>query len=179
VPSGNEEAHARIGCMSMSSSSVTWPVRFADWSPTSRDLRLILGAFLLGLLLFLIVVVAGRQHRDAPVIAPTMSLSDDAPLPTPLPAGAAGASGLEEPDEETSAERPRIVEAPRPVASPAPAPTAPVDSRASAIASVPAVPISSPPPRYPQRAMQRRETGMVRVEVQVGADGSPVDVREV
>ena len=37
-------------------------------------------------------------------------------------------------------------------------------------------PISSPAPRYPQRALRRRETGTVRVQVEVGPDGVPTDV---
>jgi protein TonB len=153
--------------------------RFAAWRPTTRGLLMILGAFVLGLLMFLIVT--GRQPGIAPPVAPTASRSgapEFAPLPAPMPADAAGASGLEEPDEEALAERPRIIETPRPAPRPvAPANVPPPDTRApsSAADAIP-VPISSPSPRYPTRAMQRRESGTVRVQVQVGADGSPLDV---
>jgi protein TonB len=36
------------------------------------------------------------------------------------------------------------------------------------------VPISSPAPRYPSVAMRRRETGTVRIRVDVSADGVPI-----
>ena len=139
---------------------------------------MILGAFVLGLVLFLIVT--GRQRGDAPSVAPTATRAgpEFAPLPAPMPADAAGASGLEEPDEAALAEQPRIVETPRPVPQPsAPANVPPSDTRApAAVADALAVPISSPSPRYPVRALQRRESGTVRVQVQVGVDGSPLEV---
>lgn len=144
-----------------------------------RGLLMIGGAVLLGLLLFLLVTA--RQRGESPAVAPTavVGTPEFPPLPAPMPSDAAPASGLEEPDAQALEEQPRLIETPRPAQRPTPAPaTATPDStRApSTGATTLAMPISSPPPRYPQRAVQRRETGTVRVQVQVGADGNPVDV---
>lgn len=152
--------------------------RFAAWRPTRRDLLAVLGAFVLGLVLFL--VATRGQRGAAPAVVPTAKAiqSEFEPLPAPMAADAAGASGMEQPDEDAfaEAEQPRLIETPRP--APQPAPTAPPPSmRAPGVADVAAVPISSPAPSYPRRAMQRRETGTVRVQVQVGLDGRPSDVR--
>lgn len=149
---------------------------FAAWRPTARGLLMILGAFLLGLVLFFLAT--SGQRGEAPVVAPTAKRSgpDFAPLPAPMAADATGASGLEEPDEDALAEQPRIIEPPRPEPRPTPAPATPDTRAPSSTALVLPVPISSPPPRYPSRAMQRRETGTVRVQVQVGVDGAPTDV---
>lgn len=150
------------------------PSRFGAWRPTRFEWLAMAGAFLLGLLLFL--VATRGQRGDAPAVAPTAAaMPDFDPLPAPMPADADGASGMAEPGEDVSpAERPRLVEAPRP--APPPAPAAPPPTARAPAADAGAVPISSPAPNYPRRAMQRRETGTVRVQVQVGADGRPVDV---
>jgi protein TonB len=141
------------------------------WHPSRTTLLIAGGAFLLGLLLFLVLWMKQRGNQDfyrAPV-APTSRAPVFAPLPVPLPAGEqpAGASGLEEPDEEALAQRPQIIEQapPPPVPAPAPAPQ-PVTSSGP-------VPVSSPSPRYPQEALRRRESGRVMVRVEVGPDGVP------
>ncbi|MCC8361583.1 TonB family protein [Lysobacter sp. A6] len=146
------------------------------WIPSHRGLIAIGAAFLAGLLLFLIVWSGQRGASPAPVRA-TADAPGFTPLPAPMPRDADGASGMEEPDEQALADQPRLEEAPRPAAAPA-APTAPTPSRApNAIAEASSpTPISSPAPRYPQRALRRRETGTVRVQVEVGADGVPTDV---
>ena len=148
----------------------------ARWIPSHRGLIAIGAAFLAGLLLFLIVWSGQRSSAPAPVRA-TADAQGFAPLPAPMQGDADGASGMEEPDEEALADQPRLEEAPRPAPPPA-EPAAPPPSRAPAAiaeASMP-TPISSPAPRYPQRALRRRETGTVRVQVEVGPDGVPTDV---
>ena len=145
------------------------------WRPPLMLFLVIAGAFALGLFLFLLVWTRARHHDDfyRVQVPPTSDAPVFAPLPAPMPAGGdrdAGASGLPEPDENALAERPRIIErqAPAPVpAAPVPAPAAP------AVASSEPVPLSSPAPRYPTGALRRRETGTVRVRVDVGADGVP------
>ncbi|MUV14773.1 TonB family protein [Lysobacter sp. HX-5-24] len=137
---------------------------------------MIAAAVLVGLVLFLIVWSGQRSNAPAPVRA-TADRPDFAPLPAPMAGNADGASGMEEPDEEALAERPRLEEAPRREAPPAPAPVAPAPTAPPAMAdSASPSPISRPPPRYPSRALRMRETGTVRVLVAVGADGVPTDV---
>lgn len=142
-----------------------------SWRPSLTALLVTGGAFALGLLLFLVLWLQQRRDSDfyrAPV-APTSQAPVFAPLPEP--AGASdGASGLPEPDEDAIAERPRLIERPAPAvvpAHPVPAPSRPV-------AETTPVPISSPAPRYPTAALRRRETGTVRIRVDVSADGAPV-----
>ena len=164
-----QTARDRIGRMSTSSS------KLATFLPSHRGLIAIVAAFLAGLLLFLLVWSGQRGTSPAGARA-TADAPEFAPLPAPMPGAPDGASGMEEPDEEALADRPRLEEAPHPAAPPpsaAPPPTrAPA---ASAEASMP-MPISQPAPRYPQRAMRRRESGTVRVQVEVGADGVPTQV---
>jgi protein TonB len=137
---------------------------------------MIFAAVVIGLVLFLLVWSGQRSNAPAPVRA-TADRPDFAPLPAPMAGNADGASGLEEPDEEALAERPRLEEAPRREAPPAPAPVAPAPTAPPAMADIASPsPISRPPPRYPARALRMRETGTVRVLVAVGADGVPTDV---
>ncbi|BCT93724.1 hypothetical protein LYSHEL_27510 [Lysobacter helvus] len=142
-----------------------------------RGTLLILGALALGLVVFLVVWMNARgEHVATAPVAPTSQEPGFAPLPAPMQGDAAGASGMEEPDENASADRPRVIEAPRPVAPVAPRPVPPPTMASAAPATMP-VPVSSPSPRYPQRAMRRNETGTVRLAVDVGPDGVPSDVR--
>jgi protein TonB len=161
----------------MSKSPTHFRFSLAAWRPSLRGLLMILGAFVLGLLLFFFLWMG--QRGSTPAVPPTASTRNGpefAPLPAPMPAEADGASGLEEPDEEALAERPRLVETPRPPPEAAPQPASPSASAPSMAAATMPVPISSPPPRYPSRAMRRNETGMVRVQVEVGVDGTPLSV---
>lgn len=153
----------------------TAPRSFAAWVPSLRGMSMILGAFLLGLLVFAFVW-RGQERAPTPELAPiARSGPDFAPLPAPMAADADGASGLEEPDEEALAEQPRLIEPARPAAPPPRADEAPPARAPSQLASAP-VPISQTPPKYPSRAMRRGEEGLVRVKVEVGADGEPTSV---
>lgn len=145
----------------------------APWRPSLISLLIIAAAFTLGLILFLLLWMQQRPQTDASH-APTAPTSGEplfAPLPTPMPAGADdGASGLPEPDENAVAQRPRIIErAPAPMSAPPPQPS----ENAQATAATDPIPLSSPAPRYPPSALRRRETGTVRVRVDVGPDGVP------
>lgn len=138
---------------------------------------IVAAAFALGLLLF--ALLWSRQRRDtgfyrATEVAPTSQAPVFAPLPAPMPAAQGdGASGLPEADERAAMERPRIVErAPPPPAEAVPAGPAAANAASKSIASNP-VPLSMPAPRYPRTALRRRESGTVRVRVEVGADGTP------
>lgn len=159
--------------MSASPSHIGGSPRPPLWRPSRTTLLIAGGAFVLGLLLFLVLWMAQRSNQDfyrAPV-APTSDAPVFAPLPVPLPASGqpAGASGLEEPDEDALAERPQLIEqAPSPPPAPAPAPTT-----TQPMASANPVPVYSPSPRYPQAALRRRESGKVMVRIEVGPDGVP------
>ena len=157
--------------MSASPSHIGGSPRPPLWRPSRTTLLIAGGAFVLGLLLFLVLWLNQRSNQDfyrAPV-APTSDAPVFAPLPAPLPAGEqpGGASGLEEPDQEALAERPQIIEqAPSPAPTPAPAAPGPT-------ASTDPAPVSSPSPRYPQEALRRGESGKVMVRIEVGPDGVP------
>jgi protein TonB len=159
----------------MTTTSPSVAARLAAWRPSTRGLLAIAGAFIAGLALFLYVWSGQRDATPAPVRA-TADSPDFAPLPAPMAGGADGASGMDEPDEASLDDQPRLVETPRPPVAPVPAPAAPIARPAPVIADASPTPISSPPPRYPARALRRRETGTVRVQVEVGPDGVPTDV---
>jgi protein TonB len=154
------------------------PFDFAAWLPSRRALLWVLGAFALGLLLFLLVWRGGRNdfYRAGPA-APTAAIPDYAPLPAPIASGAGDASDVAMPAPargEDDEEKPRLVETapapPPPVASaPAPHPAAPVAT------SQPQA-ISSPAPKYPARALRNGEHGTVLVSAEVGVDGVPKSV---
>ncbi len=145
----------------------------ARWRPSRISLLIVAAAFALGLMLFLLLWMRQRPQTDASS-APTAPASGEpafSPLPAPMPAGADdGASGLPEPDENAVAQRPRIIER-----APAPVPAAPSarSENAQPAGVTDPVPLSSPAPRYPPSALRRRETGTVRVRVDVGPDGVP------
>ncbi|WP_240906138.1 energy transducer TonB [Thermomonas sp. HDW16] len=134
-------------------------------------------AFGVGLLLFLLLWLDQRNDSDFfKAGGPTTSTGEIETLPAPVPADVASedgtASGLTMPREDTrpgvpeTADQPRIIEPPAPPA-PAPAPAAP-----ASVTSTDAVPVSRPPPRYPQSAMRRNIGGTVRVQATVAPDGS-------
>ena len=162
----------------MSSQTSSFGARLALWRPSRRGLAMIGIAILAGLVLFLVVWSGQRGGTTPAPVRATADRPDFAPLPAPMAGNADGASGMEEPDEEALAERPRLEEAPRREAPPAaPAPVAPAPSAPPAMADLAnPMPISRTPPRYPTRALRMRETGTVRVLVAVGADGVPTDV---
>jgi len=154
------------------------PIDFAAWLPSRRALMWVLGAFALGLLLFLLVWRGGRNdfYRAGPA-APTAANPQYAPLPAPIASGADDASDLAMPapargqDDE---EKPRLVEtAPPP---PPPVASAPAQGPAAPMATSQPQPVSTPAPKYPARALRNGEQGTVLVSAEVGTDGVPSSV---
>lgn len=146
-----------------------------DARPRGRAWWIIAAACIGGALVFLAVWL-GQRGDGAASSQPAMSSPGEAPagalapLPSPLPAGASGASGIE-----------------YPAAPPAPPPPAPVDTNAQAggtsapdpsagpaasgaPASAPRA-LSTPSPRYPRAALRRGESGVVVLRLHIGADG--------
>lgn len=162
------------------------PLNLAAWRPSSRSLLWVGLAFAAGVLLFAWAISGGRQDDflRADQTLPTARPRDYAPLPTPLPAGEApgNASGLGEKQESPDgpAERPYVVDAPRPPPAPAASAesAAPTPAPTAGVATTLPMPMSgqTPAPRYPSRALRRGESGTVRVRVEVGPDGRPSQV---
>jgi protein TonB len=150
--------------------------RLADWLPSRTALLLVVAAFAIGLLLFLVLWMEQRNDKAfyrAPVARGTDAPRFD-PLPAPLPAGVDPASGMGQRGQEDDApaeepeETPRLVEE----APSTPPPAAPEPPRAAGPDRAPVL-VSSPPPRYPPQAWRRRESGTVMVRVDIGPDGVP------
>lgn len=155
------------------------PFDFAAWRPTRRSLLWVPGAFVFGLVLFLLVWRGGSDSDDfyrAGPAAPTAAIPQYAPLPAPIAAG----SGEDVSDVPTKSTRagddegqPRLVETapppPSPVAvAPKPRPAAPAISQPQ--------PISTPSPKYPPQALRKGEQGTVMVSAEIGVDGVPSSV---
>jgi protein TonB len=191
MPRGVHPGRVRIGAAttvpSMSASRESPDSELVFRLPR-RTLRIAGIAFGAGLLLFVIVWLAGRG--DDGFYQPEATVEGNKPvveaLPEPLPARG-GASGLEEPRQDGNG-RPQLVEqAPMPAPiEEAPAPAAPVvpDAPAAPVAGVALAPGDqpvpmagqTPPPDYPAAALRRGDAGTVMVRVEVGADGVPTDV---
>ncbi|AWH49952.1 energy transducer TonB [Stenotrophomonas sp. SAU14A_NAIMI4_5] len=134
-------------------------------------------AFGVGVLLFVVVWLTGRDKEffraDDPATQTPQETAQVEPLPEPLPA-AAGSSDM--PDAKPAPvqeEAPKLVEtAAPPPASTEPAPAAP-GSTAPATGNSQPMPVAgqSPPPTYPAAALRRGESGSVVVRVDVDATG--------
>ncbi|MFP7721380.1 energy transducer TonB [Lysobacter sp. A3-1-A15] len=159
--------------------------QLADWTPARRAWLWVAAAFVAGLLLFVIVRPDGQSPATDDDARPTAARAEYDPLPAPLPAGAADASGMDEerlrpPEPE---ERPQLVEAPPPPPPP-PLPPEPPVAPATTPSGVPMArgsrpePIEGrmPPPSYPAQALRRGEFGTVVVRAEVGPDGVPTSV---
>jgi len=152
---------------------------------TRRTWLLIGTAFAIGLLLFAVMLSRKGDvgfFRVDPVAKPVETADEFEPLPAPMPGNEGIASDedmqpLVIPDQE---QRPYIVEQ-APLPPPPPAPVAPV---APDMAGPPGAPLArgdspepivgqNPAPRYPPRALRRRESGTVMVRADVGPDGFP------
>ncbi|KAA9000788.1 energy transducer TonB [Stenotrophomonas cyclobalanopsidis] len=134
-------------------------------------------AFGVGVLLFVVVWLTGRDKEffraDDPATQTPQETAQVEPLPEPLPA-AAGSSDM--PDAKPAPvqeDAPKLVEtAPPPPASIEPAPAAP-GGAAPATGNSQPMPVAdqSPPPTYPAAALRRGESGSVVVRVDVDATG--------
>ena len=156
------------------------PFNFAAWRPTRRSLLWVLGAFVLGLVLFLLVWRGGSDSDDfyrAGPAAPTAAIPQYAPLPAPIAAGSdddvsnVPVNPTRASDDE---EQPRLVET-----APPPPPPIAVASKprpvAPAATSQPQ-PISTPSPKYPTQALRSGDQGTVMVSAEIDVDGVPSSV---
>ncbi len=154
-------------------------VDVAAWLPSRRALLWILGAFALGLLLFLLVWRGGGDdfYRAGPA-APTAANPQYAPLPAPVAgSGTEDVSDVPVPEPDDDEGQPRLVETAPPPPPPA-APAAPPPTAAPVATTIPQ-PVSTPSPKYPARALRRREQGTVMVSAEIGVDGVPSSVEVV
>ena len=147
-------------------------VRPPAWRQLLVAALIVFGAFLVGMLLFLLLWLDRRSDREfykAPV-PPTSAAQVFEPLPAPMPAEEAegGASGMGRP-EEIERPPPRVVER---AAPPPPEDIAPAERPTAGATRMP-VPLETPAPRYPSQALRRGETGTVMVRIHLGADGVP------
>ncbi len=174
--------------MSESSSTSQWRHVLQPFLPTRRAWWLILGACVVGVLLFMGLWLGNRaDDTSADEDGSAASTADAralAPLPAPLPAAANGdsASGMDTTRRDDAPARLDTHTAPVPV------PAAPIDVPSSAdnpatagdagiaAADTAPRPVSSPPPTYPRAAMRRGEAGDVLLRVHVGSNGRTTSV---
>lgn len=156
----------------------------SDWLPSHRVWLWMLLAFAVGLLLFALVWLRGRNQHDfyrAGEAPPTSAAAEYEPLPVPSGERSGETHGLESPSAPAGHENglvdvepPRVIEtAPPPMPpSPAAAPAAPM------VATTQPTPLagSTPAPGYPARALRRGESGTVLVQAHIGPDGIPTSV---
>lgn len=147
---------------------------FAAWRPSRLALLWVLGAFVLGLVLFLLVWRSSDNdfYRAGPA-APTAANPQYAPLPAPMAGDSGEVSDVPAPAPargEQSEEQPRLVET-----APPPPPAAPVATqpRPEQITASQPQPVTMPPPKYPAQALRNGEQGTVMVSADISADGTP------
>lgn len=144
--------------------------------PTGRGWWLVAGAIAVGVLVFLMLWL-GERNR-APYRADGQAPAAAAPVFKPLPAPPAGGSaGRAMPGPPPSPAR--LEQPPAPAAPRATAPDVPSDravAAASGLSASSPVPIESPSPRYPPRALRRGESGEVLLRIHVDARGVPSEV---
>lgn len=151
----------------------------AAWRPSRRALLWVLGAFVLGLVLFLLVLRSNDEdgfYRAGPA-SPTAATPDYAPLPAPMAAGADEVSQVPAPVAPAvneDGEQPRLVET-APPPPPSPVASAPAAPRPAVATSQPQ-PVSTPAPRYPAQALRRGERGTVMVGAEIDDSGIPTSV---
>lgn len=146
--------------------------------PTGRGWWLVGAGLAAGLALFLMLWMGQRAATPYPdgEQAPSAAMPVFRPLPTPPAAGMAGAADIPIPDGAARIDEPE------------PAPpmaeqqgNSPLPPHASSTTAIPAstsspVPIESPGPDYPARALRRGESGEVLLRIHVDARGIPARV---
>lgn len=155
--------------------------RPADWLPSHRMWWLIALAAIVGLLLFALIWTRGRNqpefYRPGEETPSPMS-ADYSPLPVPA-MDATGETGDVRPGEQPAAVAEEAIlendSAYIAEAMPVPAMPSQAASNSPVVQPVP-LPGSTPSPRYPARALRRRETGTVMVQAHIGANGVPESV---
>lgn len=143
--------------------------------PTMRGWWLVVAGLAAGLLVFLALWLGERD--GAPYRSDEQPPAADAQVFRPLPAPPAAGSVATPAMPEAADAGARIEEiAPPPRASAAVEPTPPVAAAAVQLSASSPVPIESPGPRYPRRALRRGESGEVLLRIQVDARGVPSQV---
>ena len=145
--------------------------------PTLRGWWLVAGGLAAGVLVFLVLWLG--QRDGTPYRSDEQPPAAAAPVFRPLPAPPASGGVASQAMPEAPGSGARIEEvAPSPQATPdAPADAAPpVAAAAVELSASSPVPIESPGPRYPRRALRRGESGEVLLRIQVDARGVPSQV---
>lgn len=154
------------------------------WLPAPSPWLIVPAAVLAGLLLFVAVWLAQRPSPgdDGAAVLPAVSVDPDpgTPLPAPQPqdlegtlpeAGESGVFVL----PDAPAEPPRAIAGAPPAAADAGLDDA-SPSAATVVSDSQPVPVHSPQPAYPARALRRGTSGEVLVRALVGVDGRPRQV---
>lgn len=172
----------------MSMPSPTPPRRSPDraaWRPDRRTGWWVLGAFLVGLVLFLLAIRGSRDEFFRPdAVPPTSATRAYPPLPAPLPAGEGTgirpmAPPVEEPEEKVARveaearERAERRQAAREEARQREEAREARPSEAVATSQPRPIPGQTPAPDYPARALMRGEGGTALVIAHIGPDGVP------
>lgn len=150
--------------------------------PTGRGWWLVAAAIAAGMAVFLVLWL-GQRDSAAPYRADEQPPAAAAPVFKPLPAPpATGSGGGSRQPAATPASSARLEEAAPPPAAVTPgdgvagAPPAPVAATPRELSASSPVPIESPGPNYPARALRRGESGEVLLRIQVDARGVPATV---
>ena len=155
----------------------TLPPRARIPLPTGRGWWLVVAGVAVGLALFLLLWSGQRDpapYRDD-VQAPAAASRVFRPLPAPPVPGAPGAAEIAIPEGAARIDEPET--APLATARDDRAEAAPPPSAAAGGVSASApVPIESPSPDYPARALRRRESGEVLLRIEVDPRGVPASV---
>jgi len=153
----------------------------ARFLPTRRAWWLVGGAVMAGLLLFALVLSKKRDefefYRAAGDAMPGTPGQVFDPLPAPLPAGEAAASGMDT-DSPAPDDAPRIDQHGAPALA-VPDPVAQTAQAAAAVGSREPRVVSAPPPDYPAAALRAGASGDVVLRIEVGSDGRPSEVSVV
>lgn len=147
--------------------------------PTLRGWWLVAGGLAVGVLVFLVLWIGERDGR--PYRSDEQPPAASAPVFRPLPAPPTAGSVADQPMASAPGGGARIEE-------PVPAPPTPSAGAGGDVAAAPVaapavelsasspVPIESPGPTYPRRALRRGESGEVLLRIEVDARGVPAQV---
>lgn len=153
------------------------PLDLTAWKPGRRTWLWMLGAFAIGLVLFLLAIRGSRDDGffRAGTVPPSAVPEAYPPLPAPEAEGTGSGIGDMAP-APVEASPPVIEQRP---AIPAPRPARPVAAtppRSSTSSKARPIPGQTPPPAYPMRSLARGEGGTTLVLAHIGPDGVPTSV---
>lgn len=144
--------------------------------PTGRGWWLVAAGIAAGVLVFLVLLMDKRD--DTPWRPDEQPPAAAAPVfqPLPAPAGSAMAESDGAPAAAASGARIEEPTQPAPVAGTAMEVPPPTRIVPTGPAASPPVPVESPGPRYPARALRRGDSGEVVLRVEVDARGMPASI---